>query len=474
MECSDTVDFTRYMMQKIIDDSCCNGIIHLLVKDSTTNTAIKNVAVKLWKNGKVIKTGQTSESGLISFNNLCQGKYGFSLHHQLYKTIEFNLELGCNDTLELHKTMIKMLGDSCCDGSIELTVLDKITGEGINDAKIKLWKNGKILKSGFTEDGFIKFEDLCEGTYWIDIITDKYKDIEFEVEVPCNKTVKLTKKLEQASEKDSCCDGRVVIIPKDAETKVTIKGAVVKLWKDGKVIGEKKVEGDAAVFEGLCEGKYAVDIMHEHYKNIEFVFELGCNGNKEIIKHLENSEDDCCNGVIYLVVKDSLTNAGINHLTVRLWKGGNKVAEGKTNDNGLIKFYNVCEGHYAIDLLKEGYYSHEFGFEVDCNDTLEMHKKMLPRKDQDTCHTAEIQLLVKDAETKEHLAGATVWIYDGDNLIYEGKTNENGWFIYGHLSVPPGRYKFKAWIEGYHDNHTIVEWDECKEKEAALMLEKME
>ncbi|MFC2131333.1 SpaA isopeptide-forming pilin-related protein [Bacteroidota bacterium] len=739
MECDDTLEFHK----KILRRECCDGVIYLFVKDSVTNNAIKNALAKLWRDGKVIAEAKSGNDGLITFTGLCEGTYGIDLMHEHYKNIEFAVELDCNDTLELHKSLVQMLKDSCCDGQLEITVIDKETKEKVSGAHIKLWKNGKLLFNERTDSGVILFEDLCEGEYWVDILHEKYLSIEFEVEIPCDELVKITKEIEKKkeddsccngvlylapkdnetkelivgamvnlwfngkkvfegpvgeaplkitnlcegkyffgiqaegyhpiseedfylecndtlelpvymkkSEKDTCCDGQIIIMPRDKETNEIIQGAKVTLWKDGKKLKEKYVEGASVIFPDLCEGKYAIDIQHEDYKNIEFLVELGCNEVKEIEKFLEKGsepccdgritvkalddqsdeiikgavirlwkdgkliakkvlegeyvvfekvceghygisieaeeykgiefeieigcdevigfekflkkkENDCCDGVIHFSVKDSNDNKPVYHVTVRLynaegkikealtkdngtvvfenicegeyqisflkegyhgqefnfvmgcndtvvfhkkilkrtccqgyifialkdsttnnaikgavaklWKGGSKIGIGESNNDGVVKFQNVCEGHHEITLEKTNYHSREIQLEVGCNDTLEMHYKMLAKDGGDTCKTAEIQLLVKDSESKEHLAGATVWIYDKEgNVIYEGETNEDGWFYYSHLRVPPGWYKFKAWIEGYDDNHTIVEWDVCKEKEAVLMLDKIE
>ena len=65
-----------------------------------------------------------------------------------------------------------------------------------------------------------------------------------------------------------------------------ITNAKVKLWQDGELLETKEVNADGfALFENLCEGKYAFDLIAEGYKTIEFFTELGCNEDKSITKY---------------------------------------------------------------------------------------------------------------------------------------------------------------------------------------------
>ncbi len=648
MACNDTVEFNKYIIQK--DDSCCNGVIYLIIKDSTTNQAIEYSKVNLWKDGKLFKDGKTNSEGLVKFTELCEGKYGFSIQKEGYQSFEFDIELKCDDTLEISKKMLKLQKDSCCDGKIVLFVKDSINGESVNGAKINLWRFGKLLSTKKTENGKVIFEELCEGEYGIDIEHEKYKNIEFEIKLDCNKVLELTKKLipiEQKDsccngvikvapydketkkiikgakvklwfgsdliyqetvheepliiknlcegkyqftfiaegyksaeevfelacndtidfpfymeplEKDSCCDGKLKISVRDSSSKEIIKGALIRLWKDGGKIAEKKIEGEYVIFEKLCEGKYFVDILHEeykgiefaieipcnetveinkylvkeqepccdgklkikpidkntkqiitgatvklwkdgklinkkvtendyvifeklckgaygvdieheNYKNIEFSIELGCNEAKMINKELEPIEDDsCCNSKIYTVVQDSSDNSNLKGVLAKLWKDGKPYKYGYTNENGLMVFENICEGEYALTFNKDGYKARETHIEVECNDTLELHYRIL-KESKDSCETAEALIKVIDKETEEPIANAVIKIYDkNNNLIGEGETNEDGIFLKTGLKAP-SYYKFSVNKDGYNPKDESAEWEKCIKKTIIIELE---
>jgi len=651
MDCSENKDLTRYLLKKTNSDSCCHGVVYIFAKDSATNAAISNVLCKIWLDGKQLSDKRTSDGGMASFSGLCPGKYGFSMQHEQYGAKEFSLELTCNDTVEVQKTLIKSENDSCCDGSIQLAIKDKATKEAINNATAKLWKNGKLVSQKTSEAGNVKFTGLCLGTYYIDLIHEKYKSIDFEVKVECNQNVNLTKELELSSQEDSCChgvvivapmdketkqiingakvklysgdrlvyqetaheapliisnlckgkyqfsfiaegyksaeetfelgcndtldypyymqkmeqdtccDGRLTVIPKDSATgevlngakvriwrdgkvvkegtveggmvvfekmckglysisfnkdgykeselnitfecndeqtitrnmlkltdipccngRVTlkafnkesgliIKGAIIKLMQDGKVISQKTQENDYVVFEKLCQGNYHVVIVAENYEAIEFNFELGCDQVTGFEKTMTKKSDDCCKGNLYISVKDSTTEKALAGIEVKLYLGDSKKAYGTTSDGGIIKFYNICQGNYVLVLTGTNYNGREIPLIVGCNDTLELHYKLKAKENVDTCYTAGIYLVVKDS-SGTRIPGASVKIYTLEgNVVAEGTTNEEGIFTYNSLRAP-AKYKIQARKDGYSDPMTTIEWTKCETKEAVLIMKK--
>jgi 5-hydroxyisourate hydrolase-like protein (transthyretin family) len=651
MDCNETKDITKLLLKKTNSDSCCNGVVYIFAKDSATNAAIPNVLCKIWKDGKLLSDKRTSESGMASFTGLCPGKYSFSMQHEKYGAKEFNLELKCNDTIEISKTLIQSQGDSCCNGQIVLSLKDKDNKESISNATVRLWKDGKLVTKKISEGGYAKFTNVCIGNYVIDVVHEKYKGIEFEVKVECNATVSLTKELERNSEQDSCCngvvivapmdketkkiiygakvklyfgdkivfqetakdaplviknlckgkyqftfiaegyksveemftlecndtleypyymqrmeqdtccDGRLVVIPKDSatgevlngtkvrvwrdgkvvkdgiveggmivfekmckgmyslsfykegykeselsitfdcneektvtrnlvklsdipccngkvtlkaldkETGLIIKGAVIKLMQDGKVISQKTQEGEYVVFEKLCQGNYHVVIMAENYEAVEFNFELGCDQITGFEKTMTKKNNDCCKGNLYISVKDSTNNNPLAGIEVKLYQGDSKKAYGTTSDGGVIKFYNVCEGNYVLVLTGSKYNGREIPLVVGCNDTLELGYRLKAKENVDTCNTAEIYLIVKDS-SGTRIPGAAIKIYNVEGkVIAEGTSNEDGVFVYSSLKAP-AKYKIQARKEGYNDPYITVEWSKCERKEAYIIMKR--
>lgn len=422
LACNQIIEITKNLIPVQQKDSCCNGVIKVAVFDKESKRTIKGAKVKLWFGGNLIYQETFNEEPLI-INELCQGKYQFTFIAEGYKSAEESIVLGCNDTIYFPFFMEPLEKDSCCDGKFKLSLRDSTSNEIILGATVKLWKNGKVIKEGKTKEEWIIFEGLCKGRYSVTISHENYKTSEFSIEIPCNETIEMIKYLSKDSE--PCCDGKVKIKPVDINTKLPIKNATVKLWKDGQIISQKVVEEEYVIFEKLCKGKYGVDIVHEKYKNIEFSFELGCNETKSIVKELEPLKNDsCCNGVIYVNVKDSLDNSKLKSVLAKLWRENKVYKYGYTDETGHYSFENVCQGKYILTLTREGYKSREININVECNDTLELNYKLLKDK-KDTCETAEVLIKVKNKVTKEPIPGAVIKIYDrNNNLIAEGVTNE--------------------------------------------------
>ena len=443
------------------NDSCCNGIIYFYAKDSENNP-IKEVKVKLWNGSDLLNTKYTNEAGKVIFEDICEGNYQISFMREGYSGQEFNFEMGCNDTVEYVKTMEKAEEDSCCEGILKVYPRDKETNKALTGATVKLWKDGKLLETIVVEEGKAVFDGLCEGKYGVDIIMEGYVDIEFTVEIPCNETVVVEKGLE----KDDCCDGILKVYPRDKETNEALTGATVKLWKDGKLLETIVVEEGKAVFDGLCEGKYGMDIIMEGYHDIEFTVEIPCNETVIVEKGLEK-EDDCCNGLIKVVVRNKETNEAIKEAIVKLWQNGEKIGLQYTNEKGNVIFDKLCEGKYAISVAVEGYGEFEKAVELGCNDTIAVEAELEP--DTDTCCTAIMKLIIKDNETEAAISGAKVLIYADGNVVGDPVSNNDGFAIEENLCAPKN-YVVVIKKEGYETKEFEWKFEECKKYQETIRL----
>ena len=261
--------------------------------------------------------------------------------------------------------------DTCCDGILYLIPKDSETSEILNGAVIKLWQDGKLIEKAITGEGYAVIDNICEGNYWVDIIHEGYEAIEFEIEFDCNETKEITKELDPKE----CCEGVIYVIPKDSETNEIISGAKVRLWQSGDLIDKVFVgESGYARFLNVCEGEYAIDILHEEYEAIEFTVEMDCNDTLEITKTLESS---CCESIIKVYPKDSETEESLNGASVTL-RSGEQTIETLTVSDGKVIFDNVCKGSYEIAITKEGYTGMEFDFDIGCNKVKEFIKFLDP------------------------------------------------------------------------------------------------
>ncbi|MCK5742906.1 MAG: hypothetical protein KAH48_11860, partial [Chlorobi bacterium] len=344
-------------------------------------------------------------------------------------------------------------------------------GDIIKGAIVKLYFKDVKIGMKIVEGEGVKFEDLCEGAYTAVIIAEGYQDIEFRFELDCNEVKEIHKDMVSNGQKDSCCDGKIYIVPKDADSGEKLRYALVRLYFNGKKIAEKKSGEGYVMFEDLCEGKYGVDILAEGYKNIEFHVELSCNEEKELHKELQSdgNKDSCCNGVIYYILKEQETKKPIVEAKIRLYDNDEKLAEKYTNRDGVVIFTNVCEGKHQISSLRGGYVDFEFNFDVKCNDTLEIHRTMVP-EDKDSCCTAILKIIILDRVTLKPLSYAKV-VVEGKYFREEGKTNADGLVIFDGLCAPR-EYVVIASREGYQAEDLRVEFLECNKQIKTIKLQK--
>ncbi len=366
------------------------------------------------------------------------------------------------------KIKAKAQNDDCC-GVVNVLVKDE-NGDPIEDAEVRLNQGEKKIAKKFTDsDGKTSFENVCEGSYWFRIAKEGYKVIEEEFEIGECDT--LDQEYEMiATEEDSCCDGILKIYPKDSESGEKITNAYIKLWQDGKLIEKAQVnESGVAIIDNICEGKYGVDLIAEGYENIEFEVEFDCDEVKEIEKKLTKSDEDCCDGIVFVVVKDSETEERLGGVKVRLWKGSEKIAEVKTNENGVAKFEDVCKGGYQISILAEGYEGYEFNFEIGCDEEKEFHKTIT--KKEDSCCDGILKIYPKDSESGEKITNAYIKLWQDGKLIEKAQVNESGVAIIDNICE--GKYGVDLIAEGYENIEFEVEFDcdEVKEIEKKLVAE---
>jgi hypothetical protein len=355
----------------------CNSTFLITVKNEEGNP-IAGAEVKLRLGDKAKKKGETGDNGTVLFSNICPGTYNIRIAAESYQVEEADgIEFEEDSHKETIYTLTQAEEEECCNNILIVYPKDKNSGELIEFAKVKLWKEGTIIEMAEIKNGKAIIDGICKGQYGVSIHAENYQTQDFSIEFGCEQTKEISKFLE-AIDKDSCCEGRIKIIAKDKATGENISQGTVKLWKDGKLLASKALnESGYAVFEGLCEGKYGVDILSELYENIEFSIELGCNENKVLEKSLvHNEENPCCEGVVWVFPKDAVSGEKIVGAKVKLWQNGKIIAVKEVNGDGFAKFEGICEGNYAISILKETYQTKEFTFEIGCNKERELVKEM--------------------------------------------------------------------------------------------------
>ncbi|HET6511192.1 MAG TPA: carboxypeptidase regulatory-like domain-containing protein [Candidatus Kapabacteria bacterium] len=454
------------------DDSCC-GKVSLTV--TGLNEEINHAEVKLrYGNGmEVASKAYTNDNGRLTFAHVCEGAYNIRIAKDGFKVKEFTLEVGAECDSVGYAVELESNGtiedDSCCGSTFTFAIKDSATNESINGVQIKIRRGDQdaIIKN--TENGGAHFTELCEGIYSVRIAKDGYKVQEFSIEVGCDTEGEIVKYLASTGH-DECCDGVVEIVAKNAEGHI-IEGAVVRLWKGNDNIRTETMH-DGIRWADLCEGNYSVSIQAEGYTGQEFSFELDCNGVKGFVKTLvgNNNHGECCEGVLWLIVNKDDSDIKLGGVTVKLWKGGQIYKTGTTNEQGLVKFEDICEGSYGVSMMKDGYAGKEFdGLVFECNDSVELHKAMVANGGGEDCCTGILKLRIKDSTNMVYMNGATVKIYKGNDLLETVESREEGWAIADGL-CNNSTYTVVVMKDGYITKEAHFTYNECKTIQETIWL----
>lgn len=152
------------------------GTIAGSVKDAATSQFISGALVRIYSNGKLIKSLRTNSSGYYSIE-LPVGEYIIKINHSHYKSAKIVAVVSENITTYIETLL--MLDAGLNSGYANGTVTDATTGEKVAGVNIKLrksWNNkiGTVIKTTITnENGYYEFSHN-PGIYTIEYSKEGY------------------------------------------------------------------------------------------------------------------------------------------------------------------------------------------------------------------------------------------------------------------------------------------------------------
>ena len=240
------------------------------------------------------------------------------------------------------------------------------------------------------------------------------------------------------------------------------------IYKKDTKIGEKITDNDGnIVFDNLYLGKY-------YLKEIKTLDNYVLDKNKYVIE--VNYKDQYTPVVVYskfilnilktgkleFTKTDFSESKALPNTLIEIYTKNDKlVFSGRTDKNGKIVIQRLPQGKYYI-LEKEapvGYKLNEEKMWFEIKENGEIVKATM--KDEDITGTLEFSKL--DFSTDEPLPNTLIQIYnENDELVFEGRTNENGMITIEKLKY--GKYYFleKEAPVGYKLNEEKM-WFEIKE-----------
>ena len=140
----------------------------------------------------------------------------------------------------------------------------------------------------------------------------------------------------------------------------------------------------------------------------------------------------------------TFTKESLSGITFGLYQNNKEIATGKTDKDGNLTFNNLKLGKYCIKEIKtlDGYILNDkqICFELKYKDQYTpviTYKTLVENK----LKTSKLEITKQDISTEESLPNTTIEIYtSNDELVYSGKTNEEGKIIIERL--PIGKYYF--------------------------------
>ncbi|TAL70715.1 MAG: hypothetical protein EPN82_01515 [Bacteroidetes bacterium] len=351
----------NYFMTRM--DSCCHGLIEVVVKDSVNGNIIEGATVVLWNGSMQIGSKLTDNNGYVQFADICEGDYVMKIVKSGYIYLYINpLQMKCNDTNKSMRYLVKQTSsDTCCTAVLNTKVVDSKDSSSIEGATVIIFRSGAQFAKGTTDNnGIYTATNLCApATYTVKAYKDgynyQYVNITYTECDTKNQTIALMKK----SDEDSCCHGVVDVTVKDSANGNLLKGVSLALYLGSTKIGiyNSDISGHV-VFNNICPGDYILKMQKDGY-NLKYInLSMKCNDTNISTQYLSgnSTKDSCCTAIINVTVLDSADNTPIEGATVYISRTGSQTIQGTTDSEGMFTATNLCApASYTVKAAKSGY-----------------------------------------------------------------------------------------------------------------------
>lgn len=440
----------------------CSGRLTITLRKSSDSSLVSGAIIRLNRNSQRVRLVSTNETGSFTFENVCPGTYWIRIARDGYKVVEENISLYNDTTGIVFYMQSQSTPDTCCHGVIAINLRAKYSGAVVNNANVRLRKGGVELAMATSENGLVKFRELCPGEYNIRIAADDYKVMEFSQAINCGDSVNLEKQVTPVS----CCNNKYTLKLTNIITGVVVPDAKVMLTLDGVTLATKYTNSDGiCVFENVCSGLFLCFATKNGYNVGEISFRASCDDNIEAEKKMAPVE--CCFGSVTIILRDE-NGQPVNDANVFIRRSIGSSIQPQSYENGVVKFGKICESEYTAVCRKNDYQTQEFSFNVGCHDTLEF-EKVMSSVIKDTCCTAVIKLRIKDSIAETNLQNAIIKIKSGGETIRTIGSNAEGWATANELCAPH-TYTFTVSRDGYKTKEFTISTKNCETLQETIRL----
>merc|ERR1719348_1605364 len=265
-------------------------------------------------------------------------------------------------------------------------------------------------------------------------------------------------------------------------TGAVISGATVKISYEGSTPDQMTTDSNGQVLvpsngNGLYEATvtHPLYISNEGSTSLQCLMSNGCQCDTDFVITLDQERcvpENMANPVMMPVsVKDNLTNIFITGAKVSVFLTGSISGQSLlpvgvplyTDSDGEAQFLISMNGDYSVSVSADGYISNEVDININCNTAhCESCAPTAPiALNKDFCQDKTLKLIVRDAQTNNPLAGAsvstTIDFYNGPREISSLITSETG-----VVEIPirsNGVYEATVTMDGYISYSTSFEID---------------
>ena len=423
-----------------------NAKLKLIKVDSESKQKISNTKFSLYKDGELLQTKTTDNSGTIVFTGLVPGKYSVK---EIESNKDYVLNVNSKDNIIVtynNQTEITIINNHK-KGNLKIVKVDKDDNRiPLKDVEFELYdKNSKLVGKYITDSkGEIKINNLNTGKYKLKEIKTKtgYKLLdEIQLEIKWNETLELR----LTNEKNK---GKIKVIKVDKDNnEIKIPGVKFGVYNKNNELLETLVTD---------KNGEAVSKDYPVYDNEYYIKELETNQNyvlneeKAKIKLKENEitnikfENEYKKGSLEILKVDKETKTGLKGIEFKLYDSKNNLIKNLvTDENGKIYVDKLKIGtdYYLIETkTKEGYVlnGEKIKFDINYNQSTKLEISNEKTKGM-------IKVIKVDKDNNEvKIPGVKFGIYnDKDELLETLVTDENGEAISKGYSIYNNEYFIK-------------------------------
>ncbi len=424
------------ILPSFVDQKTKDKDIRLLLNDEITLKDTNDTLYKYYLSSSLFeKIKLTKNDSSVTIKGIKQGREQVNFSTSSYTGDLFAFLTSSNyqdvviagyDGLPHFSLFVDVVG-----GTLNIRKLDKETNASQGDATLKgakyeiYDKDNKFVKLVETdEDGKVQ-TILDYGDY---IIKEKNPPQGYKLD-PNTYNISISKENNEIDLdlKDEVIKGRIIIKKTKGGSKekyIPEENAVFEIYDiNNKLVDTITTDKEGLAYLTLPYGKYKVkQIKGADGYVISDDYEINIEQEKDYQLNIKNKKLS----IIEITKLDEETNRPINDTFFEIYKDGEKVFEGKTDDDGKIKIENVKIGTYTLKEVKPNRYYRDNDEEKQF--TISENGTYLDLKIKNTRKRGNVTFYKIDSLSGKKLENASIRLEDNilKKTVFKGKTDKDG------------------------------------------------